>query len=119
MKFKIKLKKGECSTESNISACRINVECSQENKFELLKASVINKFQNLGITKDNFEIYWEDNDGDFIIIADEDDLSLALEEMNGPIYELIACLKAIDNEGMFSRSYYSAIYYSLYQNQSF
>lgn len=119
MKFKIKLKRGECSTESNISAYRVNVECSQENKFELLKASAISKFQNFGITKDDFNIYWEDSDGDFINIADEDDLSLALEEMSGPIYELIACLKAMDNEGMFSRTFYFSINYSLCQDLFF
>ena len=112
MKFKIKLKEGECSTESNITACRINLEPSKQNKYEFLKASIIRKFQSYGISDDNFDVYWEDSDRDFIIIADNDDLSLALEEMSGPLYELIALLKTKDNVGMFYCSYFFLVHYS-------
>ena len=41
---------------------------------------------------DNFDFYWQDNDGDLTIIVDNDDLSVALTEQNGPLYVLFAFL---------------------------
>ena len=99
MKFEIRLNKKECSSETNLSVCRINVEELEQNKFEYLKTAVITKLKMFGITENNFSLYWQDSDGEYIIITDNDDLSLALEELNGPIYELIACLNTMITNG--------------------
>ena len=99
LNFKIKLKRGVSSAEPNLSACRIIVEELEENKLEYLKTTIISKFKKFTLTEDNFELYWEDSDGDAIIIADNRDLSLALKELLGPIYELLACLNAMDTDG--------------------
>ena len=98
LKFKIRLKK-EKLTETNLSVCRVNVGESQQNKFEYLKNAVFTKFKMFGLTEDNFALYWQDSDGEFIIIADNDDLSLALEELDGPMYELIVCMNAMNTNG--------------------
>ena len=103
MKFKIRLKAGECSNETNLSACRVNVEESEENKLEFLTTTVISKFKNFGLTEDNFDLYWQDSDGDSNIISDNDDLLLAHEELNGPLYEIIACLNSIVSDGIISK----------------
>ena len=52
-----------------------------------------------GLAEENFAIYWQDSDGEFIIIIDNDDLSLALEELDGPMYELLVCLNATITNG--------------------
>ena len=96
LKFKIKLTKGACSNEPNVSICRINVDDSEDDKLEFLRSAIAKKFKGFDVTKENFDLYWQDEEGDFIIISDNDDLSLALEEMTGQLYELFACFKAKD-----------------------
>ena len=103
LKFRIRLIKEECSNKTNLSACRINVEDSEQNKFQYLQTALICKFKKFGLTNDNFEFYWQDSDGDFITISDDDDLALALEELNGPIYELLACLNTMATDGKLLR----------------
>ena len=103
LKFKIRIIKRECLTKTNLSIYRINVEDSEQNKFKYLKTAVICKFKKYGITNDNFELYWQDSDGDSITISDDDDLALALEELDGPIYELLACLNTISTDGKLFR----------------
>ena len=107
MNFKIKLIRNLSSTESYLSACRIIVKNLEENKLEYLKTTVISKFKKFHLTEENFDLYWEDSDGDTIIIADDDDLSLALQELHGPKYELLACLNAMDTDSKSSRHIFS------------
>ena len=103
LKFRIRLIKEDCSTKTNLSACRIYVEDSDQNKFHYLKTALICKFKKFGLTKDNFDLYWQDSDGYYIIISDNDDLALALEEMDGPLYELFACLNTMISDGKLLR----------------
>ena len=103
LKFRIRLIKEECSNKTNLSACRINIEYTELNKFQYLQTALICKFKKFDLTKDNFDLYWQDSDGDSIIISDNDDLALALEELDGPIYELIACLYTIITDGKLFR----------------
>ena len=103
LKFKVRLIKEEHSYKTNLSACRINVEDSEPNKFQYLQTALICKFKKFGLTKDNFDLYWQDNDGDSIIISDNCDLALALEELDGPLYELLACLNIMITDGKLLR----------------
>ena len=103
LKFRIRLIKEECSNKTNLSACRINVEDSEQNKVQYLKTALICKFKKFGLTKDNFDLYWQDSDGYSIIISDNDDLALALEELDGPLYELLACLNTMITNGKLLR----------------
>ena len=103
LKFKVRLIKVEHSNKTNLSAFRINVEESEQNKFKYLKTALICKYKKFGLTKDNFDLYWQDSDGDSIFISDNDDLTLALEELNGPIYELLACLNTMITDGKLLR----------------
>ena len=102
LKFKIKLTKGACSTEPNISICRINVDDSEEDNLEFLRSAIAKKFKSYYVTKDNFDLYWQDEEGDFVLISDNDDLSLALEEMTGQLYEVFACFKEQNAKGKSS-----------------
>ena len=103
LKFRIRLIKEDFSTKTNLSACRINVEDSEQNKFQYLKTALICKFKKFGLTKDNFDLYWQDSDSYSIIISDNDDLALALEELDGPLYELLACLNTMITNGKLLR----------------
>ena len=103
LKFKVRLIKVERSNKTNLSACRINVEDSEQNSFQYLQTALICKFKKFGLTNDNFDLYWEDSDGDSIIISDNHDLALALEELNGPLYELLACLNTMTTDGKLLR----------------
>ena len=103
LKFRITLIKEEYSNKTNLSTCRINVEDSEQNKFQCLKSALICKFKKFGLTKDNFDLYWQDSDGYSIIISDNDDLALALEELDGPLYELLACLNTMTTDGKLLR----------------
>ena len=114
LSFKIKLKRNLSSTESYLSACRIIVKDPGESKLEYLKTTVISKFKKFHLTEDNFDLYWEDSDGDTIIIADNDDLSLALQELHGPKYELLACLHTMDTDGKSSRHIFVHYFISYY-----
>ena len=60
---------------------------------------IMNKFRNFGIMKGNFELFWHDDKDDFNVIQDNGDLSEALEELDGPVYELIACFLSKGNQG--------------------
>ena len=91
--FKIILKKEDPSTQVNVATCRFKLNVSDEDKFEALKNVVTKKFESFGITRDNFRLYWKEKNGDFTIMADNDDVSMALDELDGPLYELIACLR--------------------------
>ena len=103
LKFKVRLIKVEHSNKTNLSAFRINVEESEQNKFKYLKTALICKYKKFGLTKDNFDLYWQDSDSDSIIISDNDDLALALEELDGPLYELLACLNTMITDGKLLR----------------
>ena len=99
LKFKIILKKELQSTEPNLASCRIKLDACENDKFEVLKSLVIDKFTTFGIVKDNFDIFWHDDQGDNNIIKNDDDLLEALEELKGPLYELIACFQSKVDEG--------------------
>ena len=103
LKFKVRLIKEENSNKTNLSACRINVEDSEQNKFQYLETALICKFKKFGLTKDNFDLYWQDSDGDLILISDNDDLALALEELDGPLYELLTSLNTMITDGKLLR----------------
>ena len=93
LKFKVRLIKEENSNKTNVSAFRINVEDSEQNKFQYLETALICKFKKFGLTNDNFELYWQDSDGDSIIISDNDDL--ALSTIDG--YQLIFILSVLNS----------------------
>ena len=99
MKFKIILKKEIHSTQANLASCRLKLDEGEVDKFEHLKSVVIIKFKNFGVVKDNFDLFWKDDAGDFNIIMDNDDLLEALEELNGPLYELVACIQSKEHKG--------------------
>ena len=89
------------STQSNLPSFRIKLEADTKNKFQELKNIAINKFNAFGILKDNFDIFWQDEECDFNIITDEDNLLEALEELNGPLYKLFLLLQSRDNLGEY------------------
>ena len=69
------------------------------NKFETIENMITNKLQSFGVMKGNFELFWQDDKGDFNVIKDNDDLSQALDELNVPLFELIACFLSKGNQG--------------------
>ena len=101
LKFKMILTKELQSTQSNLPSFRIKLEADTKNKFQELKNIAINKFNAFGILKDNFDIFWQDEECDFNIITDEDNLLEALEELNGPLYKLFLLLQSRDNLGEY------------------
>ena len=112
MKFKIIWKNTLQSKLPNIASCRIRLDVSLTNKLEELKSLVADKFKNFGFfrfyargfryrVRDNFDLFWQDEEGDHNVIMDNDDLLEALDELNGPLYELIACIHSKSNKGKY------------------
>ena len=99
MKLKIVLKNDVQSTQPNLASCRIKLDATEKNKFETIENMITNKLQGFGVMKGNFGLFWQDDKGDFNVIKDNDDLSEALDESNGPLYELIACFLPKGNQG--------------------
>ena len=99
IKFIVKLRKQAQSNDSILPSCRIRLNACETDILQELKTSVITKFNGFGLTQNNFDVYWHDSDGNFTIIADDDDLSDAIEELNGPWIELIASFKSIFSHG--------------------
>jgi len=81
---------------------RVIVDESEQYKLKILKTAVISKFKKFGLTKDNCNFFLQESNGDSIIISDNDDLLLALENLNGPQYELIASLNSMVADGSIS-----------------
>ncbi|KAF5281786.1 hypothetical protein FQR65_LT14533 [Abscondita terminalis] len=61
-------------------AKRSVIDANDFRNFEALKEKIQKIFPTL--CESNFKIFWKDNDGDQITIADDDDLSIAFDEMN-------------------------------------
>lgn len=45
------------------------------------------KLKTLFGNHDNFQISWQDEDGDQVLVDSDDELKIALEEMSGPVYK--------------------------------
>ena len=95
LKFKVKSREQAQSNDSSLPICRIRLNACETDMLQALKTSVITKFDCFGLTQNNFDVYWHDSEDNFTIIADDDDLSDAIEELNGPWFDLIACFKSI------------------------
>ena len=48
--------------------------------------------------KRNFDLFWKDEKGEFMIITDNVDVSVALQKLDGPLYEIHAFLQSKGNE---------------------
>ena len=80
---------------------RINVVGSQSTLFCDLMREVMSEFSNLGISKNSLGLYWEDVDADVLGIENTAGLLIALEDMEGPVYDVIAQLQNDDDDGRF------------------
>lgn len=60
---------------------------SQEayGNFRNLQGKIMSVFPTLK----NFSVFWTDNEGDNVTITSDEDLTIALQEMDGPVYKLI------------------------------
>ena len=80
---------------------RINVVGSRSTLFCDLMREVMNEFSNLGISKHSFGLYWKDVDADVLGIENTAGLLIALEDMEGPVYDVIAQLQNDEDNGRF------------------
>lgn len=118
IKFKIILKKEIDTAQANIASCRLKLDLNEVDKFKHLRSAVVIKFKKFGVFKDNFELFWKDQDDDYNIIMDNDDLLNALEEINGPLYEVIACIQSQEKQGNLVNYYLISENYFHYQSIS-
>ena len=70
----------------------MELNASESNKLDKLRDGVIRKFKRFGITGNNFDLYWQDRDGDHIVITENEDLSLSIRDFGGQSFEILACL---------------------------
>ena len=120
IKFKIILKKEIDTAQANIASCRLKLDLSEVDKLKHLRSAVIIKFKKFGVVKDNFDLFWKDQDDDYNIIMDNEDLLNALEEIKEPLYEVIACIQSQEKQGNLVNYYFISenILYFQYQSIS-
>jgi len=66
---------------------RISVSKNVDNSLTYLRGKLLTEFPTLKETK--FSVFWTDDEGDVVSITSEEDLNIALAELEGPIYKII------------------------------
>ena len=64
------------------------MERNDPTLFSDLQNAIRNEFQDVGPSKPDFSILWRDKDDDWVLINSNEDLLMALEEQDGPLYKL-------------------------------
>lgn len=79
-------------TDNNMEVRRFLMEKGVSTKFDELQARIKKVFPVLE-TNNNFAISWEDGDGDQVVINTDEELSIAMTEMPGPVYKINIAIK--------------------------
>jgi len=72
--------------ENDVEVRRFLVSKEAHGNFQHLGGKLLSVFPILGSQK--FSVFWKDNEGDDITITSDEDLLIALGEMDGPLYKL-------------------------------
>ena len=70
----------------DVEVRRFHVSQQVYGNFKHLQGKLLSVFPTLNMR--NFSVFWKDNEGDDVTIESDEDLSIALAEMDGPVYKL-------------------------------
>merc|ERR1711915_312586 len=101
--FKILLKEKEREDELR----RMLVDQDAATRFSHLQEKLCLVFPQL--KQKTFSIRWTDQDGDIITITDDEQLDIALNEMDGPVYKLLVKVKDDDKHNADSTVVHAGI----------
>jgi len=87
--FKVFLKDQENGEDNEVR--RFVVHKDVRTNFTFLQGKLCDVFPQL--SQNEFSVSWTDEDGDKVTIASDEELSIALTEMTGPVYKLVVNIK--------------------------
>jgi len=101
VKFKVILYKdgNESSLGEKVSATRVNITGTDSKLFDLLQKEMVNKWNDLGLSRNKIDMFWKDEEEDLIGISNNQDLLIALQEVQCDTYTLFAVIKEKKNKG--------------------
>ena len=101
VKFKVILYKNgnESLLGEKVSATRVNITGTDAKLFDLLQKEMVNKWKDLGLSRNKIDIFWKDEEEDLIGISNNQDLLIALQEVQCDTYTLFAVIEEKKNKG--------------------
>ena len=89
------------SLGDKVAIRRINIDGPEVTMFCNLTGGLMNELNDLGVSENAFNMYWEDGESHLIRIGNNNDLLVALENMKGPVYKIIVELGKDEDSGRF------------------
>ena len=98
--YKVYLYKQEYSTPKGpaLEVRRVGIDRDVSTSFAYLKEKLASVFPILGRTKTKSTIVWQDEENEWITIRSDEELVIALTEMEGPVYKLHVQFTNDDND---------------------
>ena len=92
IKFKVQLhtKQNDGSMGPKVAIQRLNIQSSQDSIFSELTIKIVEEFKELKERNISVDLFWKDDDNDYVRIHNNDSLVDAMEEMGGPVFTLYA-----------------------------
>lgn len=99
----VSFKASKCDLEGEAEVRRFQVDKDVSSSFAYLQQKLASVFPD--ISRKVFSITWVDTDNDIVTIATDEDLIIALTEMEGPLYRINIVVKGdmsreSNNEGV-------------------
>ena len=60
--------------------------------FDDFRQLLLREFEDYGLSRNNYNILWQDKNGKWVIVKDNAEFILAMDELEGPEYKFIAQL---------------------------
>jgi hypothetical protein len=87
------------SLGEKVSVSRINITGTDAALFDLLQNALMKNWKNMGLSGKKIDLLWKDDEEDLIGISNNDDLLVALDDMQCNTYTLFAVMKENENDG--------------------
>ena len=80
----------------------MKMERNDSSLFFDLKQALINEFEGLGISRNNFNVFWQDEDNDYVEITNNNGVIIALDQLVGTVYKLFVRLTEDGKASMYT-----------------
>ena len=99
--FKVQLNKKNDGDEigSKVGIKRFKVQSNKASLFVDLKNELVSGFKELQEPNTTFRIFWRDDENDWIRIENSNDLQIAMDDMDKPVYKLCVCFENVGTDG--------------------
>ena len=84
-----------------VDTVHIDVQGSEATLFCKLKKGLTDELNKLGVSSHGFNVYWKDGDEDLIWVGNTRGILLAMDDMKGPLYDIIVALGKDQDSGRF------------------